>query len=151
MAIGNDTEDLLLSDIEQVGLRAHRSAGMLKLAGRALLWLLIIVVLARGVTAILTDGARLYLSQRHGPAVFELDAGTGDLRHTLLRSLTSRTPPATAHPPPRPRLVPRRLPRPVPQPPMPGNRRRAVTPKAEAPGASPGARGLSAPRGCLPA
>jgi hypothetical protein len=36
--------------------------------------------------AILTDGAALYLSQRHGPAVFELDVGTGDLRRTLLRS-----------------------------------------------------------------
>ena len=36
--------------------------------------------------AILADSGRLYLSQRHGPVVFELDAGTGDLRRTLLRS-----------------------------------------------------------------
>jgi hypothetical protein len=35
---------------------------------------------------ILTDGGCLYLSERHGPALFELDITTGDLRRTLLRS-----------------------------------------------------------------
>lgn len=35
---------------------------------------------------ILTAGACLYVSERHGPALFELDITTGDLRRTLLRS-----------------------------------------------------------------
>ncbi len=35
---------------------------------------------------ILTDGQRLYVSERHGPAVFELDPAGGDLLRTLLRS-----------------------------------------------------------------
>jgi hypothetical protein len=35
---------------------------------------------------VLTDGRRLYVSERHGPAVFELDSSTGHLLRTLLRS-----------------------------------------------------------------
>lgn len=35
---------------------------------------------------ILTDGACLYVSERYGPALFELDITTGDVSRTLLRS-----------------------------------------------------------------